>query len=182
MHHSFRKHVAKLLVGIPSLLVASGTLAGGPPVVVDFGPGALVGVPTLGTSALIALGVLLAIVALRASRGSGAGRAAAVVLFSAGLVSGGLGVERTLATSSFSVTSEGDCETGGSYVMFARGGNIFTNDCPNAMRILGYEFDNPESTCTLVPNNSESAPACVIGSPVAAGDQCALAVCDVIRD
>ncbi|MEQ8800679.1 MAG: hypothetical protein RLP45_01430, partial [Haliea sp.] len=60
------------------MLAAPASLAGGPGVIVDFGPGALVGVPTLGTSALIALGVLLAIVALRASRTGSAGRAAAV--------------------------------------------------------------------------------------------------------
>lgn len=178
MVHSLQKYLALPVVGISALLVAPTSLAGGPPVNVDFGPGSLAAVPTLGTSALIALGVLLAIIALRASRGGSAGRAAAVALFSAGLISGGLGVERTLATSSFSVTSEGDCETGGRYLMTTRGGNIFTNDCPNPMRILGYSFENPANTCTLVPNNGESAPACVIGSPVAAGDQCALALCD----
>tara|TARA_R110002110_G_scaffold415816_1_gene656594 strand:- start:4221 stop:4760 length:540 start_codon:yes stop_codon:yes gene_type:complete len=178
MVHLSRKHFAVLIAGIPALLAAPASLAGGPGVIVDFGPGALAGVPTLGTSALIALGVLLAIVALRASRNGSAGRAAAVALFSAGLISGGLGVERTLATSSFSVTSQGDCETGGSYQMFERGGNIFTNDCPNPMRILGYTFVDANQACTLVPNNNESAPACVVGSPVAAGDQCALAICD----
>lgn len=178
MIHLLKKHVAQPVIGFSVLLVAPTSLAGGPGVIVDFGPGSLAAVPTLGTSALIALGILLAIIALRASRGGSAGRAAAVALFSAGLISGGLGVERTLATSSFSVTSAGDCETGGSYVMLTRGGNIFTNDCPNPMRILGYRFEDAEDTCTLVPNNGESAPACVIGSPVAAGDQCALALCD----
>ncbi|GAB3319344.1 midcut-by-XrtH protein [Haliea atlantica] len=173
------KHTGRLAATITAIALfgaAPATLAGGPQIIVEFGPGSLA-VPTLGTTALIALGGLLAIIALRAFRGGAAGRAAAVALFSAGLISGGLGVERSLATSSFSVTSAGDCETGGTYAMYERGGNIFTNDCPNPMRILGYRFQNPEQQCTLVPNEGEGVPACTLNSPVASGGQCALPLC-----
>ncbi len=180
MNTDLRRPAARLALALSTMTAAPVVLAGGPGVVVTFGPNSLIPVPTLGTAALVVLALLLAVVALRTAKDGKTGRAAAIALCSAGLVTGGVGIERSMATSSFSVTSQGDCETGGSYAILTRGGNIFTNDCPNAMRVLGYEFADPGDTCTLIPNNGEAHPACVIDSPIASGNSCALPICDEV--
>lgn len=167
---------ARLLLAPALLAGAPAAFAGSPQIDVTFGP-ASVSVPALDAMALVALSLLLAVVAWRVLGGGKRGAAAAVVLAGAGLAAGGVGIERSVATSSFSVTSQGDCETGGSYVIFERD-NEFTNDCPNPMTILGYEFVDPQDTCTLVPNTSGPQPACIVGQPVAAGGVCKLAICD----
>ena len=169
------------LLALVAVTVSPAALAGGSvSVIVNFGASAAsaMAIPALGNAALFALAVLLGVVAVRVLRGGGAGRAAALALVTGSLVAAGVGIERTVATSSFSVSQEGDCATGGAYVIFPRGGNIFTNDCPNPVSILGYEFEDPEETCTLVPNNSEAEPACEVGSPVPASGACALPLCE----
>ena len=164
----------------PALAVISPTvLAGAPSVVVSFDPAAAAAVPTLSNVAFIALALLLTVVAWRTTRDGSSGRAASLVMFSAALVFGGLGVERSLATSSFSVSTQSDCDNGGTYDDFyPRPENLFTNDCPNAMQITGYAFKDSGNTCNLVPNNGESEPPCGIGVPISPGAKCALRICD----
>lgn len=177
----FAKQRPVALVALLAATVSPAALAGGSvSVIVNFAASATsaMAVPALGNAALFALALLLGVVSVRVLRGGGAGRAAAIALFSGSLVAAGVGVERTVATSSFSVSQEGDCATGGTYAIIPRSGNIFTNDCPNAVTIEGYDFEDPSESCTLVPNTFEAEPACAVGSPVPASGACALPLCE----
>lgn len=171
--------IMRVLLPLAAALTAPAAFAGGPEVTVFFGPEPFtaLNIPTLGTASLIALALLLAVIALRTAKEGKAGRAAAVALCSIGLVAGGFGVERAMATSSVGAAGE-LCQTGGSDLIFLRDGNWFSNNCPHPMAVYSYQFVNPGDACTLVPNTGQEHPPCILNALVAPGSTCALAVCE----
>lgn len=105
----------RLMLAAALLPLSSGALAGTPSATVTYLPSSLVSataVPAMSNSLLIVLGLLLAVIAFRTLKGrAGYQKALSVVLLGGGLVVGGMGVERTIATTSV-YAGKGGCESG----------------------------------------------------------------------
>ena len=100
-------------------------------------------VPTMTDGLLIALGLLLAVIAIRALKGQLVHqKILSVLLLGGGLLVGGLGVERSFATQVPVVPVANECEVGGTAALESAGrsDNKFTNSCEEAMTITAYSL------------------------------------------
>ena len=103
----------------------------------------VIAVPTMTDGLLIALGMLLAVIAIRALKGQMVHqKILSILLLGGGLLIGGLGVERSFATQVPVVPVADECEVGGTATLESAGrsDNEFTNGCDVAMTITAYSL------------------------------------------
>ncbi|MFT4518821.1 MAG: hypothetical protein ACI9JM_001206 [Halioglobus sp.] len=143
-----RKNFLQLASAISLAPISSAVFAQGGSI--SFAPtsslGAATAVPTMTDGILIALGLMLVVIALRAFQGQQASQKfLSVLILGGGLLVGGLGVDRTLATQSPVTPTENECTQGGTVALNEgfRSGNKFTNNCPAAMTITAYNLPCP---------------------------------------
>ena len=106
-------------------------------------------IPTMTDGLLIALGLLLAVIAIRALKGQLVHqKILSILLLGGGLLVGGLGVERSFATQVPVVPVADECEVGGIAPLDfpSRSDNRFTNSCEVAMTITEYSLGCDEGT------------------------------------
>lgn len=127
-----------------------------------------VGVPTLSNSMLVVLGVLMAVIAVRVIRsGSGAmNKLAGAILVIGGVMSGGYGIDNTLASGSITVSGSA-CSTGDTLSFPAMYSNSFSNACPNSVSITRIE----------TPCKEPVTGTCKVGRVVASQASCQLPYC-----
>jgi exosortase sorting signal-containing protein len=134
-------------------------------------------VPTLSQNLLIALGLLLAVIALRTlQRQQGAKKLLGLVILGSGMAIGGAGIERTIASGT-SIPNGDICTAGGKVPYFAQFENqIFSNFCPNDMVITNYEMA-PNQFCSDLDVSSSGCP---VGTVLAAtsGSCTPLPICE----
>lgn len=165
----FRKQVLRLTTAI-SLAPASAVVFAQPGSI-SFAPtsslGSATAVPTMTDGILIALGLMLVVIALRAFQGQLASQKfLSVLILSGGLLVGGLGVDRTLATQSPVTPSENECTQGGTVALESsfRLGNQFTNGCPAAMTITAYNLACPSvDQVEVTPVGTSIEPGVTVG-------------------
>jgi len=115
------------------------------------GPGSAVttAIPAMGTPAMIALGVLLAVVAFRFLRQKGiAQKVLSIALLGGGLVMTGLGVDKATATTAAGVPAESDLCSGGQGLVSdfrsGMGGAQLTNNClETTLEVISYQLNCP---------------------------------------
>jgi hypothetical protein len=139
------KIVGISIVGVISPL----TLAGDPPsaFIAAVDPAAAA-VPTMSSSLMIGLGLLLAIIALRALKQyGGTAKLLCLITFGGGLAVGGIGVERSLATQSSTSFLGNVCEGGSATVDDVRENgepSTIFNDCDSTtFEIISYHLHCP---------------------------------------
>lgn len=153
-----------------ALLTLAPVSHAGTPGGVVLGPASATAVPTLSPPILIALGVVLAIIALRVLRhNGGAQKIVSVVLLGGGVLLGGFGVERTLATSAATL-ADATCDTATITVNLqnlrgiSSAENTVNNQCGRDLRIVEYTFscsppdifrDNGAPVGTIIPDGAE---------------------------
>ncbi len=138
---------ASLLLGPASAL--AGTT---PPVVVVAGAGAP-GIPTMSTNLMIALGVLLAVVALRFLQQRGnAQKFLSLLLLGGGLTLGGLGIDQTRATDAG--FSDGSTACGGGQesqnIRDPFGGGTLFNSCSETNLVVVAYLNYPCSSAEQI--------------------------------
>jgi len=155
-------------LAVLSFLAAPAAFAGSPGGV-TLGPASPTAVPAMTPAILVALGLLLAVIAVRVLRQSGvAQRVLSVCLLGVASVLGALGVERSVATGAVPVSDAG-CDSATVQVGYWRNlndnQNAVRNDCGRDLEILSYNFacppgepfnDNGSPVGTLVPNGQET--------------------------
>ncbi len=155
-----------------ALLVLAPVSNAGTPGGVVLGPASATAVPTLSPAILIALGVVLAVIALRVLRNNGgAQKIVSIALLGSGVLVGGFGVERTLATSAATL-AEATCETATITVNFnnLRGfnspENTVNNQCGRDLQVMEYTFicgqlgtfnNNGAPVGTVIPDGAEQS-------------------------
>tara|TARA_R110001599_G_scaffold3596_4_gene19838 strand:- start:20065 stop:20634 length:570 start_codon:yes stop_codon:yes gene_type:complete len=155
-----------------ALLALAPVSHAGTPGGVILGPASATAVPTLTPSTLIALGVVLAVIALRVLRqNGGAQKIVSIALLGSGALLGGFGVERTLATSAATL-ADATCETATINVSFGnlRGfnssENTVNNQCGRDLQVVEYTFtcgqmgtfnDNGAPVGTVIPDGAEQS-------------------------
>ncbi|HBO12920.1 MAG TPA: hypothetical protein DD491_09070 [Halieaceae bacterium] len=155
----------------PSLALAGGGGSG----TVTLGPASPTAVPAMTPAMMVGLGLLLAVIALRVLRQSGAAQRVMsfLLLGSAGVV-GGLGVERTIATNTLE-TGGSDCNSPTIVLTYAqveeRPDTVVTNGCTIDLEIVGYNLSCPGGY-TFNDNGSP------VGTVVPAGDSVPSAYCE----
>jgi hypothetical protein len=159
-----RHFVVRSITASAAALLAPATLAG-TQAGVTLGPLSATAVPAMTPAMLVALGLLLAVIALRVLRQSGvAQRVLSVCLLGTASVLGALGVERSVATGAIGL-SGGDCESATIEVRYQRDieddENAVENQCGRDLQILSYNFacfpdapfdDNGSPVGTVVPD------------------------------
>lgn len=122
-------------------------------------------VPILTNTALIALALLLAVIALRFFRADrGTLKAVGIGILGASMLIGDFAIERTIAGFTFYTIMDGACSAGAS-VELTDDDLLVENSCLNQMRVSGYE------NCPAPSFISE--PPCEVGAVLdAAGGQC----------
>lgn len=157
-------------------------LAGTQSGIVTYLPSSLLGaataVPTMSGNILIALGLIMAVIALRFLGGRAQQKALSLTILGAGLAIGGLGVQETLATSSIYVSND-ECNTGGSQPIIELGRySYFTNQCDVPVTLV--------STVLNCPNGYAPAPGAANGTELAPqgqeGSQVQLAYCQPVEE
>lgn len=122
------------------------TLAGNPPsVLIAAVDPAVAAVPTMSSSLMIGLGLLLAIIAARALKQyGGVTKLLCLVTLGGGLAIGGIGVERSMATISFTDDVGDICEGGTAMVTDVREGgepSLIENNCESTTyEIISYHL------------------------------------------
>ncbi|TDG14026.1 hypothetical protein E2F43_11090 [Seongchinamella unica] len=112
-------------------------------------PGAVAAVPAMGTSAMIALGLLMAVIALRFLQQKGmTQKVLSVTLLGGGLALTGLGVDNATATTTAVVPTESSLCAGGQELFHDQrsgiGGGTLENQCASAtLEVLGYRLNCP---------------------------------------
>ena len=130
-------------------------------------PAAAVAVPTASSIAMIALGVLLAVVALQAMRKrSTAAKVFSVLLLVGTAVSITTGVEQALATSGLVISGE-QCNGGQQDFSPQLSGSPLTNSCD-----VDITVDSYTSNCDFLDETE-----CPTGTMLAAGSSCSLPFC-----
>ena len=153
-----------------ALLALAPVSHAGTPGGVILGPASATAVPTLSPAILIALGVVLAVIALRVLRNNGgAQKIVSIALLGSGVLLGGFGVERTLATSAATL-ADADCDTATITVNLqnlrgiSSAENTVSNQCGRDLRIVEYTFscsppdifrDNGAPVGTIIPDGAE---------------------------
>ena len=144
--------------------------AGSTNAIVNFGPPLFdsTPVPALSNSVMIVLALLLCVIAFRVLLTQrGAGRFFSIALLAGALTLGGIGVERTVATSEHTVAGD-ECTVGGSHSFFPRENN-FENSCGGPIQIYSYQ------NCPIVER-------CPAGTVLAPGQSCILPECGLGTD
>lgn len=165
----YRLSVLAALVLAPSLASAgvpsASVIVGPPSATAAAAAAAVVAVPTLTDSLLVVLGLLLIVVAVRTLQSQrGAHKLLSVLVLGGGLVVGGVGVERAVA--SITVTASGDvCTADGSIPYDPGVYSSLGNGCPNIIEIK--EFMEPEETSCVLDYDSAG---CAVGDQLAAKD------------
>lgn len=149
----------------PSLSFAGG--GGG----VVLGPVSATAVPALTPAVLIALGGLLAVIGFRVLQHNGARKVFSLGLLASGVLVGGLGVEKTVATSARTLM-EADCSTAeiivetGNLRGISSPNNAVNNQCGRDLQIKEYLFtctgpsefdDNGAPVGTVIPDGAEQS-------------------------
>lgn len=152
-----------LAVAGPSSAFAGSAFAEGQ---IFFAPDSVSAIPTLSSGMLIALAGLLLVMAFRFSRHKGnVVRSVAGGLLVSGLIMGGFGIEKSVATSEHTIQSD-ECSIGGNHTFQADRLNAITNSCPNSMRITALFCNSPNYS-------GASNPPCTVGTVLnGGGDQC----------
>ena len=147
------------------LFLASSLVQAGTQTSVIVGP-ASVNVPTLNGSMLVALGLLLAVIAVRVLRSKqGTHRLLSWLVLGVGLIVGGIGVQRSEALTSGSVTAEGAvCAADGPVFYNPLGDVVLNNACSNRIEIKSFSVP---INCTL-----ETDAGCKQGQVLEAGASC----------
>lgn len=158
---------------VTSLLVASSLAqAGAPAAFVNFTPVAANPVPALSGYVLIALGLLLAVIAVRTLRNNeGAQKILSIMVLGGGLIISGVGADRTLAGLTPIIETIPVDECAGGSVRYGpnEGATDLKNSCSNSIEITGFETQ----FCTL----DTASAACKVNGVLLAGDSCSLPLC-----
>jgi len=161
----FRLAPALALAPVSSAVFAQ---AGGS---ISFAPtsslGAATAVPAMTDGLLIALGLMLIVIAIRAYQGRLAyQKFLSVLILGGGLLVGGLGVDRTLATQVPVTPSENECTQGGTVALESSGrsDNKFSNACDAAMTITAYNLGcGPGLEVEVTPVGTSIEPGVTVG-------------------
>lgn len=128
---------------------------------------------------MIALGLLLAVVALRMLQGRAQRERIVSALLCGGMLGGGLvvaglGVSEVVATNDTIVPVESECTTGGTqpYVTQNRTDGRLQNDCPNALTITGYSLN-----CDVSEVEVQVSP---VGTEIPSGEAADLNYCELV--
>ena len=166
----FRNQLARFA---PALALApfSSAVFAGPGGSISFAPTSLLGaataVPTMTDGLLIALGLMLVVIAVRAVKGQLAyQKFLGVLLLGGGLLVGGLGVDRTMATQVPVTPSENECTQGGTVALefSGRSDNKFSNGCDAAMTITAYNLGcGPGLEVEVTPVGTSIEPGVTVG-------------------
>lgn len=174
------------ILSVASLFMVSSLAQAGSSGGVIVAPGAVgagaataTSVPTLSSSLLIVLGILLAVVAFRTLRSNNnAQKLLSILVMGGGLVLGGFGVDRVIADLGPVTISEGACSAE-TMIPYNTAGNAeiraLQNDCPGPMEVKGFatphcppeEFDLSSADCkagAVLPADGgqcSSLPKCV---------------------
>ncbi len=126
--------------------VTLGPPGGGPP---GGGGGVTAAVPAMSTALMIAMGLLLAVIALRFLKQKGATQKVLSIAFlSGGLVLAGLGVDQATATTTASIPEVSDLCSGATELVSGgrsgQGGGQLMNGCDSAtLEVKSYQLNCP---------------------------------------
>lgn len=169
-----RVKLGRIIPAITVLMLSGNVFAGAPPSPrIFFEPAAFSPVPAMSETMLIALGVLLVVMAMRFMRESkGALKSVVGAVFISGLLMGGYGIDRTLATGELTVTGN-ECTQGGNQGFDGTRLAWLESQCANP--IIVTEIRDCQNPSYEDPGQPDCLVNTILGS---SGDRCHMPRCE----